>query len=133
MKRIWIAMGAVAAAGIVIGFGLGSALGQTSAIAPGVDAQVIATVEAGGECPGMILRMRKVTFAPGASIPMHNHAERPEVTYVVSGTLTDTRKGVASVQKKAGDGVINGREVEHMPANKSGEPVTLVSVDFVKK
>jgi quercetin dioxygenase-like cupin family protein len=133
MKRMWIGMGAVAAAGIVIGFGLGSALGQAPAIAPRVDAQVIATVDAGAEYPGMILRTRKVTFAPGASIPMHNHAEQPEVTYVLSGTLADTRKGAASVQKKAGDGVTNGREVEHMPENKSGKPVVLITVGFIKK
>jgi quercetin dioxygenase-like cupin family protein len=133
MKRMWIGMGAVAAAGIAIGFGLGSALGQAPAIAPGVDARVIATVDAGAGYPGMILRMRKVTFAPGASIPMHTHAERPEVTYVLSGTLTDTRKGAASVQKKAGDSVTNGPEVEHMPENKSGKPVVLLAVDFIKK
>ena len=123
----------VAAAGIAMGPRLASALGKASAIAPGVEAEVIATVEAGPEYPGMILRMRKVTFAPGAAIPMHSHAERPEVTYVLSGTLTDTRKGAASVQKKAGDSVTNGREVEHFPENKSGEPVVLISVDFIKK
>jgi quercetin dioxygenase-like cupin family protein len=133
LKRMWIGMGAVAAAGIAIGFGLGSALGQAPAIAPGVDAQMIAMVDAGAEYPGMILRMRKVTFAPGASIPMHTHAERPEVTYVLSGTLTDTRKGAAPVQKKAGDTVTNGREVEHMPENKSGKPVVLIAVEFIKK
>jgi quercetin dioxygenase-like cupin family protein len=133
MRRMWIGMGAMATAGIAIGLGLGSALGQASAIAPGVDAQVIATVDAGTQYPGMILRMRKVTFAPGASIPMHNHADRPEVTYVLSGTLTDTRKGAAPVQKKAGDGVTNGREAEHMPENKSGAPVVLITVDFIKK
>ena len=129
MKRTWI----VVAAGVAMGLGPGSALGQATAIALGVGAEVIATVDAGAAYPGMILRMRKVTFAPGASIPMHTHAERPEVTYVLSGTLTDTRKGAASVEKKAGDTVTNGREVEHMPENKSGEPVVLIVVDFIKK
>ena len=133
MKGMWIATGAVAAAGIAIGFGLASASGQTSAIAPGVDGQTIGLVDAGANYPGMILRMRKVTFAPGASIPMHTHAERPEVTYVLSGTLTDTRKGSAAVQKTAGDTVTNGREIEHMPENKSGKPVVLIVADFVKK
>jgi quercetin dioxygenase-like cupin family protein len=129
MKRMWMA----GTAGIAMGLGLGTALGQGPAIAPGVDAQVVATVDAGAAYPGMILRMRKVIFAPGASLPMHTHAERPEVTYVLSGTLTDTRKGAASIQKKAGDTVTNGREVEHMPENKSDEPVVLIVVDFIKK
>jgi quercetin dioxygenase-like cupin family protein len=133
MKRMSIKMGAVAAAGLAIGFGLNSALGQSPAIAPGVDAQVIGAVDAGAEYPGMILRMRRVTFAPGASIPMHNHADRPEVTYVLRGTLTDIRKGSAPVQKRTGDVVTNGREVEHMPENKSGEPVVLIVADFIKK
>jgi len=52
---------------------------------------------------------------------------------VLSGTLTDIRKGSAPVQKRTGDVVTNGREVEHMPENKSGEPVVLIVADFIKK
>jgi quercetin dioxygenase-like cupin family protein len=123
----------LAVVGLALGLGLGTALGQAPPIAPGVDAQVLATVDAGAQYPGMVLRMRKITFAPGASIPMHSHAERPEVTYVLGGTLTDTRKGAAPVEKQAGDAVTNGREVEHFPENRSGKPVVLIAVDLIKK
>jgi quercetin dioxygenase-like cupin family protein len=133
MNRMWMAMGLVAAAGIAVGFGLGSAVGQQAATPPGVDAQVLATVDAGAEFPGQMLRMRKVTFAPGATIPMHSHKERPEVAYILAGTLTDTRKGEASTQLHAGQGGANGREIEHMVENKSGKPVVVIGVDLIKK
>ena len=41
-----------------------TALGQQTP--QGVDLQVLGTVDAGEDCPGHLLRMRRVTFAPGA-------------------------------------------------------------------
>jgi hypothetical protein len=67
MYRMWIGLAVVG----VTGFGLGSVLGQQGP--SGVDLQVLGTVDAGENCPGHILRMRRVTFAPGASIAMHGH------------------------------------------------------------
>jgi quercetin dioxygenase-like cupin family protein len=135
MNRKWLGMGLVAVVGVGIGFGLGSAVGQQQgpAMPPGVDAQVVATVDAGADFPGQILRLRKVTFAPGATIAMHSHKERPEVAYVLEGTLTDMRKGAAATQINAGQGEANGREIEHMVENRTGKPVVLIGVDFIKK
>ncbi|HEY1364785.1 MAG TPA: hypothetical protein VGF60_21255 [Xanthobacteraceae bacterium] len=79
--------------GAAVGFGLGSAAGQQAKLALGVEAQTLATVEAGANCPGHILRMRCITFAPGASIPMHSHKDHPEVSLITEGTLTNTPKG----------------------------------------
>jgi quercetin dioxygenase-like cupin family protein len=134
MYRALTGMGLVAAVGVVVGFGLGSASGQPAPPGPaGVDLQMIRTVDAGDNCPGHVLRMRRVTFAPGASIPMHSHKDHPEVSLVMEGTLTNTVKGQPPEELSAGAPVLNGPEVEHLPANKTDKPLVIISVDLIKK
>lgn len=132
MQQMWIGMG-LAAIGATVGFGLGSASGQEAQLAPGVEAQVLATVDAGDNCPGHVLRMRRITFAPGTSIAMHSHKTHPEVSLVTAGTLTNTLKGQAPTELAAGAPVLNGPEVEHSPANTSDKPATVLSIDLIKK
>jgi quercetin dioxygenase-like cupin family protein len=127
MYRMWIGLAVVG----VTGFGLGSVLGQQGP--SGVDLQVLGTVDAGENCPGHILRMRRVTFAPGASIAMHGHKDHPEVSLIVEGTLTNTVKGQSPMELLAGTPVLNGPEVEHLPANGTSKPVVVLSVDLIKK
>ena len=115
----------------MIGFGLGSVFGQQSP--KSADLQVLGTVDAGENCPGHILRMRRVTFAPGASIPMHDHRDHPEVSLVIEGTLSNTIKGQSKMQLPAGTPVLNGPDVEHLPANETSLPVVVLSVDLIKK
>jgi quercetin dioxygenase-like cupin family protein len=125
-----MSMGLVASVGL-IGFGLGSVSGQQSPT--GVNLQVLGTVDAGENCPGHILRMRRITFAPGASIAMHDHKDHPEVSLVVEGTLSNTIKGQSPMQLLAGTPVLNGPDVEHLPANETSKPVVVLSVDLIKK
>jgi quercetin dioxygenase-like cupin family protein len=130
MYRTWIGIGSAAVMGVTIGFGLGSALGQQT---PKVDPEVLATVDAGENCPGHALRMRRVTFEPGASLPMHSHKDRPEVYLVTEGTFTNAVKGQSPTQLAAGTAGINGTEVEHVAANETSKPVVLLAVDLIKK
>ena len=120
MYRTWIGIGSAAVAGVIIGFGLGSASGEQTP--EGLDLQVLGTVDAGENCPGHVLRMRRVTFAPGASIPMHPQGP-PQAALVMEGTLTNTVKGQSPTQLAAGTVGLNGPEVEHYlrtrPANPS--------------
>ena len=132
MYRTWIGIGSAVVAGVIIGFGLGSASGQQKT-PEGLDLQVLGTVDAGENCPGHVLRMRRVTFAPGASIPMHSHKDRPEVALVMEGTLTNTVKGQSPTQLAAGTVGINGPEVEHEPANETSKPVVLLTAELIKK
>lgn len=66
----------------------------------GAAVQVLATVDLAGEIEGMEgrqLRMRMVTIEPGGVFgPTHDHASRPGVAYVLQGTVTDHRDGVAT-------------------------------------
>jgi redox-sensitive bicupin YhaK (pirin superfamily) len=96
-----------------------------------VEAEVLATVDAGAEYPGMILRMRKVTFAPGAAIPMHNHADRPEVTYVLSGALAhkDSMGNVETLRANDLQRMTAGTGIMHSEFNSSPtEPVHLLQI-----
>ncbi len=66
----------------------------------GVTVQLLATVDPGPAIEGMAgrqLRMRMVTIAPGGIFgPLHDHKDRPGAVYVLPGTITDHRNGVAT-------------------------------------
>ena len=66
----------------------------------GVTAELLATVDLGPEIEGMAgrqLRMRMVTIEPGGVFgPIHDHKDRPGIVYVLQGTITDHRRGVAT-------------------------------------
>ncbi len=66
----------------------------------GVGVKVLATVDLGPEIEGMAgrqLRMRMVTIEPGGVFgPVHDHKGRPGIVYILQGTITDHRDGVAT-------------------------------------
>jgi quercetin dioxygenase-like cupin family protein len=66
----------------------------------GVTTDLPATVDLGPEIEGMAgrqLRMRMVTIEPGGVFgPIHDHRDRPGMVYVLEGTITDHRNGVAT-------------------------------------
>ena len=66
----------------------------------GVTAESLAAVDLGPEIEGMAgrqLRMRMVTIEPGGIFgPVHDHKDRPGIVYILQGTITDHRNGVAT-------------------------------------
>jgi hypothetical protein len=112
MDRTLTGMSLVTAAALAIGYGVGSAQGQQK---PAVDPKVLGTVDGGEECPGHVLRMRRVTFAPGSSIPMHAHKDHPEVSLIIEGTLTNTVNGQQPVQLAAEHLFSTGRKSSISP------------------
>jgi len=79
----------------------------------GVTVQHLASVDLGPEIAGMAgreLRMRIVTIEPGGVLgPVHDHADRPGVVYILQGTITDHRDGGGS-GVRAGCGLARGQE-----------------------
>ena len=69
----------------------------------GVSAEELATVDLAGEIEGMAgrqLRMRLFTIEPGGVFgPMHDHVGRPGIVYILQGTITDHRDGVATIDR----------------------------------
>ncbi|MFN8011125.1 MAG: cupin domain-containing protein [Holophagaceae bacterium] len=102
----------------------------------GVEVQLLATVDLGAEIEGMAgreLRMRLVTLAPGAVFgPLHDHVDRPGLVYILSGTITDHRNGVAT-EYGPGAGWPEDRHTLHWLENRGDVPAVEVSVDIVRK
>ncbi len=100
----------------------------------GVTAELLATVDLGPEIEGMAgrqLRVRRFTFRPGAVLgPLHGHKDRPGVVYILEGTITDHRGGVAT-DYGPGVGWPEDRNTVHWLENRGSLPAVEVSVDIV--
>jgi quercetin dioxygenase-like cupin family protein len=101
----------------------------------GVTVKLLAALDLGLEIEGMAgrqLRMRMVTFEPGAVFgPIHDHKDRPGMVYILEGTITDFRDGVA---KEYGPGVgwPEDRNTNHWLENRGSTPAMEISVDIVR-
>ncbi len=99
----------------------------------GVEVEFLATVDLGLEIPGMAgrqLRMRKFTMAPGAVLgPIHDHRDRPGMVYVLEGTITDHRDGVAT-EYGPGVGWPEDRNTRHWLENRGTTPAVEISFDI---
>ena len=73
---------------------------QAAPATKGVTSELLATIDLGPEIEGMAgrqLRMRLFTFDAGAVFgPIHDHIGRPGIVYILQGTITDHRNGVAT-------------------------------------
>ena len=101
----------------------------------GVTVESLATVDLGPEIEGMAgrqLRMRKVTLAPGAVFgPVHDHRDRPGLVYILQGTITDHRDGVAT-DYGPGPGWPEDRNTTHWLENRGTVAAIEISVDIVR-
>jgi len=102
----------------------------------GVAVDVLTTVDLAGEIEGMDgrqLRMRMVTIEPGGVFgPIHNHEGRPGTVYILQGTITDHRNGVAT-DYGPGVGWPEDRNTNHWLENRGTIPAVEISVDIVRQ
>ena len=102
----------------------------------GVTVKLLAAVDLGPEIEGMTgrqLRMRIVTIAPGGVFgPIHDHKERPGTVYILQGTITDHRNGVAT-DYGPGVGWPEDRNTTHWLENRGTIPAVEISVDIVRR
>lgn len=100
----------------------------------GVTAELLAAVDLGSEIEGMAgrhLRMRLFTFEPGAVFgPIHDHIGRPGIVYILQGTITDHRDGVATAYGP-GVGWPEDRNTKHWLENRGTSTAVEISVDLV--
>ena len=102
----------------------------------GVTVKLLAELDLGPEIEGLAgrkLRMRMVTFEPGGVFgPLHDHKDRPGMVYILEGTITDHRNGVA---KEYGPGVgwPEDKDTMHWLENKGATPAVEISVDIVRQ
>lgn len=100
----------------------------------GVTVTGLATVDLAGEIEGMAgrqLRMRMVTIEPGGTLgPAHDHRGRPGLVFILKGTITDHRDGVAT-DYGPGVGWPEDRDTIHWLENRGSIPAVEISVDIV--
>ena len=109
---------------------------QVAPATKGVTVELLATVDLGPEIEGMAgrhLRMRMVTMEPGGVFgPMHDHRDRPGTVYILQGTITDHRNGVAT-DYGPGVGWPEDRNTTHWLENRGSIPAVEISVDIVRQ
>ncbi len=102
----------------------------------GVTVKLLATVDLGPEIVGMAgrqLRMRMVTFEPGATYgPLHDHIDRPGIVYILRGTITDHRNGITT-DYGPGVGWPEDRNTLHWLENRGSLQAMEISVDIVRQ
>ena len=102
----------------------------------GVAVEMLSTVDLASEIEGMDgreLRMRKVTIEPGGVLgPVHDHKGRPGLVWILQGTITDHRNGVAT-DYGPGVGWPEDRGTVHWLENRGTVPAVEISVDIVNR
>jgi quercetin dioxygenase-like cupin family protein len=107
---------------------------QVAPATKGVTVRSLATVDLGPEIESMEgrkLRMRMVTIEPGGVFgPLHDHQGRPGTVYILQGTITDHRDGVAT-DYGPGLGWPEDRQTNHWLENRGTIPAVEISVDII--
>jgi quercetin dioxygenase-like cupin family protein len=102
----------------------------------GVTVKLLAAVDLDPEIDGMAgypLRMRRVTIEPGGVFgPIHDHKGRPGTVYILQGTITDPRDGIAT-EYGPGLGWPEDRNITHCLENRGTIPAVEISVDIVRQ
>lgn len=102
----------------------------------GVTVDLLATIDLGPEIEcmaGRQLRMRRVTIEPGGVFgPIHNHVDRPGTVYILQGTITDHRNGIAT-DYGPGVGWPEDRYTTHWLENRGTIAAVEISVDIVRQ
>jgi quercetin dioxygenase-like cupin family protein len=101
-----------------------------------VTVKLLATVDLRPKGEGMAgrpLRLRMVTVEPGGVFgPIHDHEDRPGTVYILQGTITDHRNGVAT-DYVPGAGSPEDRNTTHWLENRGAIPAVEISVDMVRQ
>jgi quercetin dioxygenase-like cupin family protein len=81
---------------------------------------------------GRPLRMRKVTLAVGGVLGLHDHVDRPAVSYMLQGQMTYHQEGKPDLVANPGDGIADGRATTHWGENTGKVPAVWIAVDIPK-
>ena len=102
----------------------------------GVTVQQLGAVDLGAELEGMEgreLRMRLFTIEPGGVLgPVHDHRDRPGMVYILQGTITDHRDGVA-IEYGPGLGWPEDRNTTHWLENRGNTVAVEISIDIFRR
>jgi quercetin dioxygenase-like cupin family protein len=103
--------------------------------AKGVTDNVLAAIDLAQEpakIDNRMLRLRKLTIAPGGVVPWHSHADRPAIIYIINGEITEYASNCAvPIVHRAGEVARETHVTAHWWKNSSKETVVLLSADIL--
>ena len=116
-------------------FGSGYALGQRQPPTQnaGFSEELLRSIDLTTELPsvaGRPLRMRKITLQPGGVLGMHNHVDRPAITYLLQGQMTYHQEGNPDLVINPGQGTAEGRATTHWAESTGTVPAVWIGVDI---
>ena len=122
---------------VVMAFGLGTVLGESAppAQSKGVRISEPVALDLGpwtDDMKGRQLRIRKFDIEPGGVIGIHSHDDRPDVSYLVQGQLTEFRAGGFRQPRPADTLHDAGKGVTHWVENTGTTPAVLIVADIFK-
>ena len=122
---------------VALAFCAGYAIGQkqppTQTV--GQTEQLLRSIDLSNELDstkGRPLRMRKITLQPGGFLGLHNHIDRPAVTYLLQGQMTYHQDGKPDLVANPGDGFAEGRATTHWAESTGKVPAVWIAVDIAK-
>ena len=103
--------------------------------AKGVTDSVLAAInlaEEPAKIENRMLRLRKLTIAPGGVVPWHSHGDRPAIIYIVSGEVTEYASNCAvPILHKTGEVARETHVTAHWWKNTGKETAVLLSADLL--
>jgi quercetin dioxygenase-like cupin family protein len=137
MRRIRLLSVFVAIVIVVFSFLAGYAAGQRQVPTQtaGQSEELLRSIDLSNELEstkGRPLRMRKVTLQPGGVLGLHNHVDRPAVTYLLQGQVTYHQDGKPDAVVTPGGGFAEGRATTHWAENTGKVPAVWIAVDIPK-
>ena len=103
--------------------------------AKGVTDSVLAAINLADEpakIENRMLRLRKLTIAPGGVVPWHSHGDRPAIMYIVSGEVTEYASNCAvPIVHRSGEVARETHVTAHWWKNTGKETVVLLSADLL--
>ena len=103
--------------------------------AKGVTDKVLAAInlaEEPAKIENRMLRLRKLTIAPGGVVPWHSHGDRPAIIYIVSGEVTEYASNCAvPILHKTGEVARETHVTAHWWKNTGKQTAVLLSADLL--
>jgi quercetin dioxygenase-like cupin family protein len=125
--------GVIVSAAFVAGFAVAQRTTPTQTV--GFSEELLRTMDLGKEIASTQnrpLRMRKITLQPGGILGIHNHVDRPAITYLLQGQMTYHQEGKPDLVANPGDGFAEGRDTTHWGESTGKVPAVWVAVDIPK-
>jgi quercetin dioxygenase-like cupin family protein len=101
--------------------------------AMGVTDNVLAAIDLAQEpakIENRMLRLRRLTIAPGGIVPWHSHGDRPAIIYVVTGEVTEYASNCAvPIVHKSGEVARETHVTSHWWKNTGKQTAVLLSAD----